>query len=368
MLSALFRRGTAMPVLIVAWVAVSLDFAVAGNSDSHNWRALTTSAPELSGFVSCMTTFEGELIAAGGFAMAGNDTLNSIARWDGTGWRALVGGTNRPIWCLAVYRGELIAGGEFTLAGGSSANGIARWTGSQWMPLGSGVRGATPDEWAQVVAMVEYDGRLIVGGRFSHAGDTTSRNIACWDGIDWQPVPCSHSGDVQALAVFGRHLIASRAADESGSGAVVLRYDGGDNWAALGSCDSDTKVGSLFRYGNSLIAGGTFSRIGAVEAAGIASWDGTEWQPLGAGIGQSVWYLGAFESRLIAAGANGAIASWNGINWEGLGAGLGGDINSCLEFAGKLVVAGAFKSSGQVPASHIVVWDKSSSLADQSDK
>lgn len=365
---ALIRRCTTTLLLIFAWGGVSFHFVVADESDNRYWRVLTSSASELSGFVNCLTVFKGELIAGGGFATAGQDTLNSIARWDGTRWRALGSGTNRPIWCLAVYKEELIAGGEFTMAGGVAANGIARWNGSQWMPLGFGVKGATEDEWVHVAAMVEYDGKLIVGGRFSYAGGARIQSMACWNGTGWRNVSYDLFGDVQALTVFRGQLIAAGDVSEPSDGTVLMQFDGVDKWSVIGSGNPEDKVNAFFSYGDNLIVGGTFAKIGGVEAAGIASWDGTGWHPLGAGLGQSIWCLGAFNGELIAAGASGAIASWDGTKWENLGTGANGDINSCLDFDGRLIVAGAFKSAGQVRASNVAVWEKPSSLANENDR
>lgn len=357
------RRYTTTVLLIFACEVALFRCVAADESDDRYWHGLTPSALGLSGFVNCLTVFKGELIAAGGFATAGKDSLNSIARWDGTKWKALGSGTNRPIWCLAVYKGELIAGGEFTNAGGVAANGIARWNGSQWKPLSFGVRGATKDEWVHVAAMVEYDGKLIVGGRFSYAGSERIQSMASWNGSDWSEVPYDLFGDVRALTVFRQQLIAAGDVSEPSAGTLLMRFDGVDRWSVIGSGDPEDEVDAVIVYKDNLIVGGKFAKIEGVEATGIASWDGTSWQPLGAGLGQNTWCLSMFNGELIAAGASGAIASWDGTKWENLGTGTNGDINSCLEFDGKLIVSGSFNSAGPVRASNVVVWNKPSSLA-----
>ena len=355
-------------LLTLTWVLVLCHGVVASESEDRYWRVLTPSDSGLSSFVNCLIVYKGELIAAGGFATAGEDTLNSIARWDGTKWKPLGSGTNRPILCLAVYKGDLIAGGEFTKAGGAAANGIARWNGSQWKPLGFGVRGATKDEWVHIGAMTEFDGKLIVGGRFSYAGGARIKSMAAWDGRKWSEVPYDLFGDVRALTTFRGQLIAAGDVSEPSAGSVVMRFDGVDKWSVIGSGDPEDEVDAALVYHDNLVVGGKFSKIGGIEAAGIASWDGADWQPLGAGLGQNIWCLTTFNEELIAGGAGGAIGSWDGTIWRNLGTGTNGDINSCLEFDGKLIVSGYFTNAGPVRASNVAVWTKPPALADESEK
>lgn len=66
-------------------------------------------------------------------------------------------GTNNVVYALTVYGNKLIAGGLFTLAGGDTVNYIAAWDGVSWSPLGSGMNGT-------VYALTVYDNKLIAGG------------------------------------------------------------------------------------------------------------------------------------------------------------------------------------------------------------
>jgi hypothetical protein len=67
--------------------------------------------------------YEGDLVSAGTFHRAGEEPVNSIARWDGSRWHPLGSGASYPqeIYCLAAYNGDLIAGGNFLTIGGISA-------------------------------------------------------------------------------------------------------------------------------------------------------------------------------------------------------------------------------------------------------
>lgn len=74
---------------------------------------------------------------------------------------------------------------------------------------------------------------------------------------------------------------------------------------------------------------------GSTSVAHIARWDGTEWQPVGTGIGGGVFALAAYptggSTMLIAGGlfstAGGSakpqnIAQYNGSAWSAMGTGL----------------------------------------------
>ena len=122
-----------------------------------------------------------------------------------------------------------------------------------WGPLGAGI---DPLSGSDVIATTVYDGDLVVGGAFTHAGDEVVRCIARWDGEAWHPFGGGMSGRVKVVAV----------------------YDG------------------------DLIAGGYFTTAGGEACNCIARWDGGSWQPLGAGMDGGVEALLAKDGELFAGG------------------------------------------------------------------
>src|SRR5206468_520198 len=91
------------------------------------------------------------VIAGGQFLTSGGVVVNHIARWDDASatWVPFGGigrpgaiGLDGPVLALAVYNGMLIVGGAFTHAGALTANGIAQWNGEGWSALGAGVQSA----------------------------------------------------------------------------------------------------------------------------------------------------------------------------------------------------------------------------------
>jgi hypothetical protein len=175
-----------------------------GNAANHiarwsatpGWQPLGAAPDDgVSGNVHALTTYQDDLIAAGAFTTAGDQSANNIARWDGAavdGWHSLGAGVTGnlpaaiPVSALTVHNGELIAAGAFTTAGGAPANRIARWDGSSsvWAPLGAGIAGADPASVPSAVrAMVVGDNELMVGGHFTLAGDRVAGYWARWGSL-----------------------------------------------------------------------------------------------------------------------------------------------------------------------------------------
>lgn len=170
-----------------------------GEWDGLDWMPLTSpGGMGMSGTVYAMTTFDdgsGPALYAGGFSTsAGGQTINYIVKWDGADFSPLVtpGGTgvDNSVKALAVFddgAGEtLFLGGKFITAGGQTVNCIAKWDGTDFSPLA----GATdPGVDREIISPIVYalavfndgDGdALYVGGRFTTAGGQTISNIAKW--------------------------------------------------------------------------------------------------------------------------------------------------------------------------------------------
>lgn len=118
--------------------------------------------------------------------------------------------------------------------------------------------------------------------------------------------------------------------------------------------------------GNVYIGGG-FDQVGNVTAQSIASWNGTEWLPLGAGVNGSVHALTLDGSGNLYAGgsfttAGGVIAhciaKWDGLVWSALGDGMDGPVLALsFDRNGDLCAGGDFTNAGGVAAGNIAKWD-----------
>jgi hypothetical protein len=396
--------------------------------DGNLWRALGSGMDEA---VYALAVFNGDLIAGGRFTMAGGAEANYVARWDGTSWSSLGSGVNSTVSALTVhggelivggsfseagglpaahvarwngeswgtmglgfegwleelgsYGGELIAGGRFTAADGAEANNIARWDGLRWQPLGEGTgRGATPGfpGSGDVLALVEDEEALVVGGAFATAGPEAAWFVATWDGEAWHPFcegwgvtgPSSHP-TISRFGVFDGALIAAGLFDHAGCipAANIARWDG-TRWHAMGSGLEFGPLylgpyGDLIVYDGRLVVAGAFERAGGVEVNGIAAWDGEAWSALGGGVNERALALAIYDGALVVGGdftevgdgvpARG-LATWNGTDWSAFGSGIGGSfqtVSDLLVRGDQLFVGGAFDSIGGIYSPAIASWD-----------
>lgn len=100
--------------------------------DGSTWRPLGLG---LNGTVRTLCTFDPDgpgpmpelLIAGGSFTQAGGQPASCIAAWDGANWTPLGQGTSGTVRALTVWNGKLVAAGEFFLAGGVVSPGVAFW-------------------------------------------------------------------------------------------------------------------------------------------------------------------------------------------------------------------------------------------------
>jgi hypothetical protein len=327
----------------------------------------------VDGRIEALTVYNGDLIAGGYFYSAGGIPASSIASWNGTSWSPLgLGFGGGFVGALTVFRGDLVAGGGFTEGGGDPGNSIARWNGDSWISLGSGVSGGYEGGCGLVYVLATYNGDLIAGGNFSHAGDVVANNIARWDGTSWNAMGSGlisgfvgQISYVSALTVYNGSLIAGGHFTYANNWVWnVARWDG-TSWSPLGSgMDNDLSV--LTVYGGDLFAGGVFTQAGGNWASHIARWDGASWHPVDAGIDSNVFDLTAYNADLVAgggfheAGDNAAnfIARWDGTSWNALGSGTDDNIYAVFPYDEALIAGGNFRNAGGNPAAGIARWDE----------
>jgi hypothetical protein len=264
--------------------------------DGSSWSPLGQ-GNELNAAVRALAVFDGgtgpALFAAGNFTAQGPISSDSIARWSGSSWSGvgagLQGGASYydQVSSLAVFDDgngpALYAGGAFLMAGGEPADRIARWDGSSWTGVGGGT-----DHNVQALAVFD-DGSgpaLYVGGFFSFAGGVAADRIARWDGTSWSSLGAGlkgFAGGVHALAVFDDGSGAGPALYAGGSfygpplvPRSVARWDG-SAWTQLGAQGSNmnTLVNALGVFddggGPALYAGGAFTTSAANDSY-LAKW------------------------------------------------------------------------------------------------
>lgn len=239
---------------------------------------------------------------------------------------------------LPPYLG-LYAAGDFTQAGTASANRIACWDGVQWQPLGTGCNGSVFALHANRDASNPFYG-LWAGGAFTTSGGTTTNGITRWTGGFMQLIDTSSqigvNGNVYAITTFGNELIMAGTFTQAGSTPAnnIARWDGSNFLPLTTSSINGTSGG--------FIPG----RVDALEVYNDGSGDAL--------------YAGGFFT---AAGpvASGLIAKWNGTAWVSIGPGLSGsNVYDLCSFNGSLYAAGQFSlAGGSLAVNNVARWNGS---------
>lgn len=383
-------------------------FTTAGSAQASNvakWNGSSWSAlgSGTSGSVSDLAVFDDgtgpALYAVGYFASAGGSPARNIAKWNGSNWSAVGSGLGGQMYeianALAVFDDgtgpALFAGGRFAMAGAIAVNGIAKWNGSTWSSLAGGTNGSTYD----LAVFDDGGGRaLYAGGAFTTAGVTPANNVAKWNGSTWSALAGGVDSEVAVLAEFddghGSALYAAGYfANAGGTPANSVARWSGSSWSALGSgiqWDAFNGPGALTPFddgsGPMLYVGGGFASAGGVAATNIAKWSGSAWSALDRGLNDTVRALKVFDDghgpALYACGsftaAGGAatigIGKWNGSTWSPLGGGMAAHSGAPLSVEAleafddgsglALYAAGQFDSAGGVPVKNIAKWDGTS--------
>jgi hypothetical protein len=338
--------------------------------DGTGWHTLGTDESEgISSLIRAIGVGTNALYAGGVHFTAGQAVVGEASRWNGFHWSApgvgLVGKvTLQTIATTAVTGTDVYIGGTFTNAGGVLASNVARWNGTNWLALGSGMNSG--------VAAIASDGvNVYAGGSFNSAGGGSANRIAKWNGSAWSPLSSGMDNSVIAIGIGADGVYAGGSFASAGGAPAsrIARWDGA-NWFALGTPGTDglnNTVNAIAASGSNVYVAGTFTTAGGASANLVAKWNGAAWTSLGSGItgssvsaiaviGTSVYVAGNFTK---AGGVNATnIAKWDGSTWTNLGSGLSGTAVSLGAWGNDLYVGGNFQRAGQKPAYRFSRWNE----------
>ncbi|MEZ6036081.1 MAG: hypothetical protein R3F29_01285 [Planctomycetota bacterium] len=335
----------------------------------------------------------GEVIAGGTFRDAGGVPVRNLATWDGASWSATVAGTNGTLLtCANLADGTLVAGGEFTSIGGVAARCVAHWDGVAWTALGGGMQRAS--SWLAPAAVravaVLPSGDLVAGGDFGFADGAPAQNLARWDGVSWSEFGGGVDGTVRSLLVLanGDLVVGGEFAHAGGVPASCIARWRNGTWSAFGPGLGQSAtiyelagVDALAQLASGeLVAGGNFTRAGALTTLCIARWNGLSWSPMCSSMSGQVallWRPGVHallalpDGDLLVGGwfeqIDGQslrhIARWHSGAWSAVGAGLyavpGDSATTVCKIValpdGDLLVGGDFK--GSTEPTHVARFD-----------
>lgn len=171
------------------------DFANAGGSaaariakwNGSAWSAIGTGCN--ASVYALSIANDGNTVYLGGlFTNAGGVTGASyVAKLSGTTYSVLGTLTHATpaVYALAVGPDDLLyCGGLFTTASGNTVNNIARWNGSTWLPLGSGLTGTV------TCLHIDDVGTLHVTSSSSPVAVASALYLQRWNGYTWRGPDC----------------------------------------------------------------------------------------------------------------------------------------------------------------------------------
>ncbi len=258
------------------------------------------------GVITALAVLDNALYAGGNFSNVGQEPISALARWDGEAWHGLgngLGGFSPQVNALGNWQGQLAVAGVFDTAGGQLANNIAAWDGDGWTVFGEEPQAVGVQSFPRV--LLEVEGDLVVAGSIAWAGQTAVSNIARWTGSAWLGFDDTLQIDPTSLAMFGDSLYVGGS--PVGGGSLAVARWSGTSWEFPGLMvqpGPNGTVHSLSELSGNLIAVGAFSRVSGTPAGGLARFDGV-WQPLStatgvnAGLARPTPLLAASENRLL---------------------------------------------------------------------
>lgn len=194
--------------------------------------------------------FDMEFDAADALWIGGGSMEGSyLARWDGERIEVIESGFDAPISLLAVEPGDpepdVVVAGYFLHRGDESMESVARFDGSTWHPMGQGIGPASALAWGPTGLYMASEGGLWSLGA-SPAAEEMPRSfvLAQWSGSEWEEIGTVENGlppvDAEGAPHTFRKLVPTRdglvAVGEvwDGTTAVHAMYWNGERFVPIG--------------------------------------------------------------------------------------------------------------------------------------
>ncbi|TVQ29543.1 MAG: hypothetical protein EA370_14955 [Wenzhouxiangella sp.] len=265
---------------------------------------------------------------------------------------------------LALPNGDVLAAGTFNWLGQTQVPPLIQGSGAgDWQAFAPAIDLATlaatalaQDGSHPLVMAVSDPGRIML------VHDEALETIGQFEGI------------VRRLAWHDGQLWAAGPFEMTDGGPAMLAVWDGTNWQAAPGGQPDGPALALESSAEGLYVGGQFGQIGGMDAESIARWDGQTWTAYdlqaqqGFGEPANVYAIASTPDGLFAAGAIVGAVRWDGSQWQPLGNGLGGANGSPVVsdihlFQGQLYAIGCFAHANgsaddpdAVPAAGIARW------------
>ena len=277
------------------------------------------------------------LYVVGQFTTAGGVSVNNIAKWDGSSWSNVGGGTNGYL--LSIYidpSDNIYVGGQFSRCDPTGVNlavrNIAKWDGSAWSDVGGGTNGSV------FSINKNNNGDILVGGSFTSVGIggtlLSTVNISSWNGSSWfnyaGGIGINFAGDLirKIIVLQNKIYVCGRFTSTNTVPAIITNniamWDG--SWNALGlGLNGDTYtmvtngIDKIYCAGGFSTAGGIPTNSGlAVYNVNTLSWSTLPPNGFGSSLDIEIDQL----ENLYVSGNNNYIRKFNGTIWSNAATGF----------------------------------------------
>jgi len=281
----------------------------------------------VSSAVRALAVSKRHVFMGGSFSTVNSTRVNGIISYNLETVRTLALGLDGSVGALSVLSNErslLVVGGSFARvyqsSGSIATGGLAVWdaTSSLW-----GALGGVPLHGVSMAVVVKGT-QVIVGGRFTGAGDVHAANVAVYQA---------------AAGVISRGILLDPAGVTEGDG---IAGPGGGRWHALGEGIKGMVYALAAGDATDVYAGGRFHLAGGVRVENVARWESVDGE-----VGGGYW-TGLVDSDCLRLKA--------GV------CGVNGDVWALAFVGGYLYVGGQFSEAGGKPASNVArffsgVWE-----------
>ena len=358
-------------------------------------------------YVYDMEVMNNELIVGGTFKNVGQTLANSIAAWNGTSWRVFGTGLAYSATQPGKVRNIKISGSTIYACGWfKQVNGVAvkdnmaKYEGGAWASIGDITPLVIPDDVMSLelfqddvyvsinanstkIGLYKYHAgtwtktpidlqgqpieklfnagkELFMGGNFKTPGEALLR----WDGTNYKSFGKGANGIVKAMAKDGDYIYVGGQFTRVGTvkADYIARFNTKTEvWDSLatGTGAFDGYVTTIAINGDSVIVGGTFTKVGGKASSRIAIWLKSKktWITFADPISGYVSVICPYKTGFFVGGDLGSIkgdykygclAYYNGTTWEDLGKAPTSLVSTLLVKGDSLYLGGGFGFAGGI--------------------
>ncbi|HMT27783.1 MAG TPA: T9SS type A sorting domain-containing protein [Bacteroidia bacterium] len=346
--------------------------------DSTGWHSMDGGA---NASVFSMEYFNSKLYISGYFTFVGNLAVNHVAYWDGNSWGSVGTGPDNQLTYFTKLDTVLYAYGRFKMFNGIASHGICQYDGVQWAQL------ALQDTNLYTQALALCGGQLFASVFNTISGQT---DILKYNGTSWNNllINVAQGNNNPFISYRDTLYLFTKINGITFDSLLIKKFNQTGQLSSDSLYSIQTNSGHYLywhfakSFNDVLYVGGTFRNFNGQVASGVVCLNNNSVEvPFHTSSAQSVTYTNGIGygmlndttlNRLIVYGRFDfagdsiahSVASWDGTNWSPLGSGF-----SCAEentFVQKMVIyngqyyaCGTFKKSGNKTVNNIAVWNGS---------